>query len=168
MSFQGDSYIEYVSLMARIVHGKFEVPKLDNIWNIPKQASFGLSDQGVKFCYILKFLLHTTVLIFSIVNCRLVIHSNTEIAILQKDPSCENDCYQACGNIANEDGLSNIGDDVILRWFHFRLSDLHKYVGNNPKRVYVYAQTVIIDEDIDVEFSLFIRARQVSIWLKEN
>ncbi len=30
MSFQGDSYIENVSLMAMYVHAKFEVPKLLN------------------------------------------------------------------------------------------------------------------------------------------
>lgn len=92
-----------------------------------------------------------------------MIHSESSVEGLHADAVCAKDCYRDCGDIANEAGFSNVGDDVILRWFHFRLSDLNDYIGTNPKRVFIYAQTIIFDVDIDVEFSLFIRARQVCI-----
>ena len=94
---------------------------------------------------------------------RLIIYSATGISTLSEETACSNDCYQPCGNILNPEDLTNVGDNVVLRFFHFSLSDLHKYVGNNPLRVYVYAQTVVIDESVDVEFALLIRARQVSV-----
>ncbi len=91
----------------------------------------------------------------------MTIFSYAEIETLSEEPICADDCYTPCGNIDNEEDYGNVGENVILRFFFFRMSELYKYVGDNPKRVYIYAQTVIIDYDVNVDFALLIHSRQV-------
>ena len=50
-----------------------------------------------------------------------------------------------------------------FRFFHINLSELPQYVGELAERVYVHAQTVVIDTDISVPYSLSVRARQIVI-----
>ena len=90
-----------------------------------------------------------------------MIHSAEEVETLAQNPACADDCYAPCGNIENEEDYGNVGEDVVLRFFFFRLSNLPTYVGTNAKRVYLYAQTLVIDRDVEVDYSLLIRARQV-------
>ncbi len=43
------------------------------------------------------------------------------------------------------------------------LSDLPKYVGSEAKRVYVYAQTVVINTNLNLDYALMVRTRQLII-----
>lgn len=76
---------------------------------------------------------------------------------------CFGDCYQACGAIYHPEGLSNRGEDVYLRFFHINLADIEQYAGDYAERVFVFAQTVVIDRDVILPFSLSVRARQLII-----
>ena len=66
------------------------------------------------------------------------------------DDTCGADCYKPCGDIYQETRISNKGTDVTLRFFYINLSDLDDYVGTAAKRVFVHAQTVVIDRDINL------------------
>ena len=55
------------------------------------------------------------------------------------------------------------GEDLHLRFFHLNLSNLTKYIGTHAKRVWVYAQTVVIDKSLDFPFAVSVRARQMLI-----
>ena len=96
-----------------------------------------------------------------ICSYRLTIFSHEEVETMAQEPVCADDCYKPCGNIENEEDYGNVGEDVVLRFFFIRLSDLPNYVGDNPKRVYLYAQTVVIDYDFTATYALLINARQV-------
>lgn len=50
-----------------------------------------------------------------------------------------------------------------MRFFHLKLSDLHKFVGEVPGRVLVYAQTIVIDASLTVQYSLLLRATSILI-----
>ena len=52
---------------------------------------------------------------------------------------------------------------IYHRFFHIKMSDLNSYVGEFAQRVWVHAQTVVIDANVDVDYSLTIRARQIII-----
>ncbi len=98
-----------------------------------------------------------------------MIYSALDIKTLVEEQECAEDCYKLCGNIENEATLTHVGDDVILRFFHFNLADLPEYVGDSPQRVYLYAQTVVIDRNlVDIPYALQIRARQVSMPLYQS
>ena len=97
------------------------------------------------------------------VRFRVIIHSGTEIQTPIDDVTCAEGCYKACSEISQDDDLINKGSDVTLRFFYLHLSDLPKYVGTNAKRVFVYAQTVLIDENMELPFALLLRTRQLFV-----
>ena len=78
-----------------------------------------------------------------------------------EDSACAGNCYTPCGEVYHEEGLTNTGDDVTLRFFFLQLGDITKYVGPTTKRVFVYAQTVLVDRSVDFKFSLLVRTKQL-------
>ena len=80
-----------------------------------------------------------------------------------EDSACSNNCYKTCADIYQEEDLSNTGSDVTLRFFYVKLSEISKYVGKDAKRVFVYAQTILIDESVEFSHSLLIRTKQLFI-----
>lgn len=81
---------------------------------------------------------------------RLILHAAVPFQVPREDTFCGGgDCYTPCGEIEHEEG-GDKGEVVTLRWFYLRLSNLDNYVGASAKQVYVYAQTVLIDRDIEV------------------
>ena len=92
---------------------------------------------------------------------RVVFYASEEVLSPFQDQSCFDNCYEPCGEIYHPDGFDYKGENVIVRAFHLNLADLHKYVAQDTRRVYVHAQTVVITDDIDVDYALSIRARQL-------
>ncbi|CAD5124776.1 DgyrCDS13039 [Dimorphilus gyrociliatus] len=99
----------------------------------------------------------------SIITKTLVIHSETTPKIPLKDPICSDDCYKPCGRIYHPEGLKDNDDEVILRFFFFNLKNLPTYVGPNAKKVYIYAQTILLEESLTLTYSLHIKTRQLFI-----
>lgn len=96
--------------------------------------------------------------------CRLVIHVTGTVETKAQSDYCKSDeCYSACGDISPNDtpGLQYRGKDQIIRFFFVNLSQLSSYVGSDAQRVFVYAQTVLIDADLSFPFSLLVRTRHL-------
>ena len=66
---------------------------------------------------------------------RLVIYSSNEVQTPYDDWDCQDNCYEPCGTIEHVDQLTRIGESLILRFFHIRLSDITKYTGSVAKKV---------------------------------
>nr|A0A1U9VX91.2 RecName: Full=Glycerotoxin paralog 1; Short=GLTx paralog 1 [Glycera tridactyla] len=90
---------------------------------------------------------------------RLVLYSAEEVQF----HDVQNDYADTCGEIKRIDGESDRSGDLILHFFHFRLSQLAKHTSDRASRVYIYAQKVVIDCDIQVQFSLMIRATKIVV-----
>ena len=90
-------------------------------------------------------------------GCRLVLYSTEEV---QPYDRATDRRYANCGNMKYVEGVERTGDDIVLRFFSLRLSELHKFT-NAAKRVYLYTQTLVIDTDIQVTHALLIRATQI-------
>ena len=74
---------------------------------------------------------------------------------------CGAECYSECGDIWYEEAIEDNRDSVNIYAWHINLSDIFARVGDDVRRVYVYAQIVVIDADLHFPFSLTVRARQI-------
>jgi hypothetical protein len=103
----------------------------------------------------------------SVLHCnRLVIRATSSVSTPVQNSECQSaSCYAACGDISPYDtqGLQYKGSDQILRFFFLNMSQLTSFVGTDAQRVFVYAQTVLIDADLTFPFSLLIHTRQLII-----
>ena len=96
--------------------------------------------------------------------CRLVIHVTGSVETNAESAYCQSEnCYSACGDLTPYDAMKYRGGDQIFRFFFVNLTRLSSYVGTDAKRVFVYAQTVLIDTDVTFSFSVLIHTRQLII-----
>lgn len=80
------------------------------------------------------------------------------------DEYCAGNCYKSCGNIVEPKKVIERKSHVTLRYFFLDLSTLPIFIDSLeqlPITVKVYAQTVLINKDITVNFALMIKARQI-------
>ncbi|CAD5124777.1 DgyrCDS13040 [Dimorphilus gyrociliatus] len=105
-------------------------------------------------------------LLKTVVSKRLIIDAGEAPAIPLTDPECAEDCYKPCGNIYQPEGLIETGEHVTVRYLFLDLATLPTIVRemngkSSAKSVKVYAQTVLINQDVEVDFALMIKARQI-------
>lgn len=101
-----------------------------------------------------------------IIGRKLVIDADEPPIIPLADNECAGNCYKPCGNILNPEKIEEKETFIVIRYFFLDLSKLWLDIGvikRFPKKVKVYAQTVLINEDITFNFSLMIRTRQLII-----
>lgn len=102
----------------------------------------------------------------TVVSKRLIIDAADPPKIPLSDPDCAGNCYKPCGDIYQPEGLIETGEHVTVRYFFLDLSTLPTIIREmngkaSTKSVKVYAQTVLINQDITVDFALMIKARQI-------
>jgi len=99
--------------------------------------------------------------------CRLVIRVTGTIETPTDNiGDCPNGtCYSACSVLLQPDARSvqNKGSDQVVHFFHLNMSHLSQFVGQDARRVFLYAQSVLIDAELSFPFSLLIFTRQLII-----
>lgn len=104
----------------------------------------------------------------AVYTSKLVIHSEYPARIPLSDPECSNNCYRKCGDIYHPEGIKIGNEEVILRFFFFDMKQLSNYVSANTTRVYIYAQTVLLDQNLELKYALHIKTRQLFINLANS
>jgi hypothetical protein len=100
----------------------------------------------------------------SIITPRFALHVTGEVSTPNRSISCGiTNCYSLCGDLTTQFSGAQvlIGTDQKIRTFFLNISQLSSLVNSAAKRVYVYAQTVVIDTDLQLPYSLQIYTRQL-------
>ncbi len=71
--------------------------------------------------------------------------------------------YNECGEIAQDDLTVEFLPVIVLRFFFLRLSDLPRYTSPATRKVYIYAQKVFWDWDLEINYSLLVRATAILV-----
>ena len=99
-----------------------------------------------------------------LLHCRLILDATLPILAPFETSQCRPEiCYVLCDNIWSGPRFTDDRETIEIRAIYINLKDLSDQVQPNTKRVYLYAQKVMIDEDVTFPFSLMVKAHEIII-----